>query len=378
MGRLKAGLEALAMGDGLVGVVAGAANPRLVAAQKQRMMDLANADVKFQSAQAAHAVSNAAAAEREYSYMPIRLQQQAEALHQNTADLLQRAGLPLIGVSDHTNDSATATLVNLAKDSPTGQVPHTINITLPASGKTLTFGTKAITADATKFNEFRKLSGYPPISDAEFGAIKPEKREEMINNAASLWLDAPDEKNVDSMIAQVSNARALFARSTPDWDNDKASTLKRFDQRLSDLKDNQTFYDRRFVQRETTKQKIHDQAHDTLRTHPSIFGGEPSTLDAKEYNIRARGFKKNADALNKTEQTWDMFSDAADAARSALAGGPDVTGARAVTTLFAAIGLSAEPLKGAGFRINKNTVEEHVEARGLDESLKQKLLKLKA
>jgi hypothetical protein len=44
--------------------------------------------------------------------------------------------------------------------------------------------------------------------------------------------------------------------------------------------------------------------------------------------------------------------------------------------LFNAIGISATPLAGKGFRINENTVKEHVEARGLDQSALQKLEKL--
>jgi hypothetical protein len=45
--------------------------------------------------------------------------------------------------------------------------------------------------------------------------------------------------------------------------------------------------------------------------------------------------------------------------------------------LFNAIGISATPLKGAGFRINANTIQEHVNARGLGSALYQKLLSLK-
>jgi hypothetical protein len=54
-----------------------------------------------------------------------------------------------------------------------------------------------------------------------------------------------------------------------------------------------------------------------------------------------------------------------------------MTGAASVVALFNAIGISAEPLAGKGFRINNNTVQEHVGARGLDQAAYQKILSLK-
>jgi hypothetical protein len=45
--------------------------------------------------------------------------------------------------------------------------------------------------------------------------------------------------------------------------------------------------------------------------------------------------------------------------------------------LFNAIGISATPLAGKGFRITENTIREHVDARGVDQAAYQKLLSLK-
>ena len=84
-------------------------------------------------------------------------------------------------------------------------------------------------------------------------------------------------------------------------------------------------------------------------------------------------FKKDADDLSKTESTYDMFQDALSDVNS----GKDITGAKSVTTLFAAIGLSATPLKGMGMRINQNTVAEHIGARDVGQSLYAQLLRVK-
>jgi hypothetical protein len=92
-----------------------------------------------------------------------------------------------------------------------------------------------------------------------------------------------------------------------------------------------------------------------------------------EYNRRQDSYKKNSDELSKTEGTINQFQSILDDINA----GKDITGAQSVVGLFNAIGISATPLKGAGFRINSNTITEHAEARGLGESLYQKLLSLK-
>lgn len=118
-----------------------------------------------------------------------------------------------------------------------------------------------------------------------------------------------------------------------------------------------------------------------LWTRPDATGFTPDSsqlgLTQKEkqveYNRRQDSFKKNADDLSKTEGTISQFNSILDDINA----GKDITGAQSVVGLFNAIGISATPLKGAGFRINSNTIQEHAEARGLGESLYQKLLSLK-
>jgi hypothetical protein len=118
-----------------------------------------------------------------------------------------------------------------------------------------------------------------------------------------------------------------------------------------------------------------------LWTRPDSLGFQPDSsqlgLTQKEkqteYNRRQDSFKKNADELSKTEGTISQFNSILDDINA----GKDITGAQSVVGLFNAIGISATPLKGAGFRINSNTIQEHAEARGLGESVYQKLLSLK-
>src|SRR5579883_111102 len=96
-----------------------------------------------------------------------------------------------------------------------------------------------------------------------------------------------------------------------------------------------------------------------------LLGGTftPPPGGAKETNKIRDSFKKDADNLAKTEGTFNQFQDVLNDINS----GKPLTGAQSVVTLFNAIGLSAEPLQGKGFRINHNTVEEHANSIGLDQ-----------
>src|SRR5579885_2940542 len=96
-----------------------------------------------------------------------------------------------------------------------------------------------------------------------------------------------------------------------------------------------------------------------------LLGGTftPPPGGAKETNKIRDSFKKVADNLAKTEGTFNQFQDVLNDINS----GKPLTGAQSVVTLFNAIGLSAEPLQGKGFRINHNTVEEHANSIGLDQ-----------
>lgn len=108
---------------------------------------------------------------------------------------------------------------------------------------------------------------------------------------------------------------------------------------------------------------------------PDALGFQPKLpiTGAKGYQKIADSFKKQADDLAQTEQTYQQFGDII----KDIDSGKDMTGAQSVVGLFNAIGISAEPLKGKGFRINNLTVAEHAGARGIQQAIEQKFGKLK-
>lgn len=103
--------------------------------------------------------------------------------------------------------------------------------------------------------------------------------------------------------------------------------------------------------------------------------GFSSQLTPKEYDKRYDSFRKSKDyqTLDTLKGSYQQFNDTL----NHIAQTGDMTGAESVVGLFNAIGISATPLAGKGFRINSNTIDEHAEARGIDQAAYQKLLKLK-
>lgn len=131
-----------------------------------------------------------------------------------------------------------------------------------------------------------------------------------------------------------------------------------------------------------SNEKLAEQKQDNAASDRSQGGAAPtpdpfgvtSNLDSKTYNSRYNTFSKAyVQPLTKTDQQLAQFSNI----QSDIDKNGNMTGAESVVGLFNAIGISASPLKGMGFRINNNTVEEHANARGLGQSLYQKLLGLK-
>jgi hypothetical protein len=108
---------------------------------------------------------------------------------------------------------------------------------------------------------------------------------------------------------------------------------------------------------------------------PDALGFQPKlpVTGAEGYQKVAGSFKKNIDDLSQTEQSFQQFADI----KKQIDEGKDLTGAQSIVGLFNAIGISAEPLKGKGFRINNLTVAEHAGARGIQQAIEQKFGKLK-
>jgi hypothetical protein len=103
--------------------------------------------------------------------------------------------------------------------------------------------------------------------------------------------------------------------------------------------------------------------------------GFVTNLDNKEYLKRVDSFTKSKEfttlqsILGSRQQFNDILNDMANG---------KYTGADSVAGLFDAIGISVSPMQGKGMRINKDVINEHIDARGLDQTVVAKLGKLTA
>jgi hypothetical protein len=126
---------------------------------------------------------------------------------------------------------------------------------------------------------------------------------------------------------------------------------------------------------ESVKASITANSTGDVFAKPDALGYVPPAMPGgiKEYLKRTDSYKKQADDLAKTEGTYQQFNDALDAINKG-----NFSGARSVVALFDAIGISATPLAGKGFRVNQSTVKEHTDARGWQQAIQAKLLNAKA
>jgi len=116
--------------------------------------------------------------------------------------------------------------------------------------------------------------------------------------------------------------------------------------------------------------KESDKRDADLSNHVDAFGNK-SNLDTKEFNKRYDQFSSSTQAktLQNLSGSYEQFQNVL----GQIDKGDTLTAPEALAGLFAAIGISATPLAGKGFRINNNVIDEHVQGRGVIESLKAKL-----
>lgn len=93
---------------------------------------------------------------------------------------------------------------------------------------------------------------------------------------------------------------------------------------------------------------------------------EGQTLTPKDREARQKSFNKDyvqpLSVLQKTTMEFQRINS-----------NPNQTGAEKVTALLNAVGISGDPLKGKGFRINNDIIGEHARARNVWEGAVQKL-----
>jgi hypothetical protein len=394
---VKGALEGLAGGGGAktfgAGLAGGAANvlrikqqdvENAAAAQRQQ------SEIQFQSLQAAHlAAQNTVLAKQVNSW---------DEDHQNalfdrnteTATKLKADGLNPEYVTQNDTQSEMAALKDATAKN--GGVAPYLSLQV---GKNLFehFNlNQAATTDAglKTTNDHLQRLGQPPIDDATWSKLTPQQRITQIDDAARAWQPTNDK----SKLADLKNDLALV-QNLPDNGTYKKSdsiaalqrsiaTSETLVQQNPSMKDQQAAATLAKTNSEANKNNaaanksnfdVTQQKRDAASIQqPDVTGFTPN-ISKNEYNKRydAFGKSKQMQTLQTLQGSYQQFQDTVDNINKT----GSMNGAESVVGLFNAIGISATPLAGKGFRINQNTVAEHSEARGIDQSAYQKLLSLK-
>jgi hypothetical protein len=214
---------------------------------------------------------------------------------------------------------------------------------------------------------------------ALYGKVQAAKKEAA--GAKHELVTVADENATEGEDFGVAKGRKLQRRNpiSGDYSDPDATELQNYRKGQADLGNKQ---DKggvtdalRFVQdREDARAKLKLKQEQEAGKQTDAFGNT-SPLSEKEFNKRYDAFNKSKQyqTLQTLQGSYQQFQQVI----NDLNAGKDLTGAASVVALFNAIGISATPLAGKGFRINENTIKEHVDARGVDQAAYQKLLSLK-
>lgn len=403
--------------NGMPGAIAGGVDPAAAERNMQARRDTQQANVTFANARAAHEVAMAHQADAEYQALPEKLQQESDARGLANVKEAEQAGyLPVATVGldqgQDQNSQNAMTALNSVKQQ-FGAVPSGLLYIHTGSGMTV-MKLQNPTAALPMINQIRRAQGMPEIDQGAFAQLNPADRDSMARDA----INFTDPRDVNGQITQNSlnivNMRLQTVKAQPEF-NGKDALVSQLQNTVDHQK---AVLDSGAAQAATRQGKAEGaqaQAAQPGKTAAevadinatagpkaqaagqlagaqeraknqadleSLSGGKdilgesvsPPAGGVKEYNKVKDSFKKDADSLAKTEGTFNQFQDVL----NDINAGKNISGAASVVALFNAIGISAEPLQGKGFRINNNTVEEHANARGLGEDAYQKFLKLKS
>lgn len=405
-----------ALMNGIPGAVVGAVSPQTVQRQAAANAQAAQTAQHFASAKAAHETLQAALLEKQVNAFDDEHQQQMERIGLDNLKAAQDAGFHVVAVTPldgNVADNAKAAGNNLRQIQKNngGTVPEGL-LHIHAGNNngifTLQLTDPAAALDA--INATRLATGQSPMDHDEFMAQPATDRAAQAKDALNFTFPT------DSRTGQISqdsvttlDNRLALVKAQPEFAAKAqlvTSLQRNLDfqtaalQREAQRKGQATGAEAQAAQPGTTAAKVAEinatagpeaaaagakagaeqkarNAADlaALGNSTDLLGNAitPPAGGVKEYNKRLDSFKHDADDLAKTEGTYQMFANVL----SDINSGQDVTGAKSVVALFNAIGLSATPLKGMGMRINSNTVQEHIGARGLGQSIYQKLLSLK-
>lgn len=378
--------------------LSGGAQASLAGAQQDKENAMAQQEhdlkIKFMTAQAASMAADAAIKDKQLHSMDQKDQDAhiANALDQLKA--MQGLGLqPTLVVDNHTNGAITGMQQLTASH---GAVPplFTINLGDKIVGFDLNQLSQAPQA-LDQVNKIRALQGQQPFDPKTWAQAPQELKNAQTDAAFSFWNPLPSEQGL-----QVYKNYLNTAQAAPD-SPDKQANVARLQAVVNGMQSSLDNANARSNKQAATKAGIEANARVQAENSPAAIAGaaakagaeqkarnqadlqamngnvdafgskigitpEGTQLAPKEYNSRSDKFAKDyvapLNVLQKTNMEFERINN-----------NPNQTGAEKVTALLNAVGISGDPLKGKGFRISNDVINEHAQARNIWQGAVQKL-----
>ncbi len=425
-GRLRGVLYGLATG-GIPGAVEGAIAPNVARTHFQQneavraaKTSAAQSNAQFESVQAADMAIKASREAQTIDLMNDEARGRIRQLNDAHVDYLFKTyGIPpdvvLEGNGQDVHDQATAALHTLAAENG-GQIPPVSALVQPHTADQPKFKISVFAPSLQDLQRntagYRKLvdtaravQGLPPIDDLTWttGAGNGYQGQRGLVTAAQTFLSPVqpfNENNLPSVLAQRKQQLTAYEQHTdrngnPDADPATVATLQRSVDLLSGAQQDMAATKSKQAadqtaamenarantpsgQREARLQNLEiDKTQNELDRMKNMSGTdafganigitpEGNTLTRAEYDAAQKGFSKEyvqpLTVLNKTMLEFQRINS-----------NPNQTGAEKVTALLNAVGISGDPLKGKGFRISNDVINEHAASRNIWESGVQKL-----
>jgi hypothetical protein len=400
MTGLKGAGEGLAM-NGIPGAVEGAVLPKTANTQWQQRQQLAASNVDFYKARAAYETTEALSAHNVMERQTEEWKQAQSDRAINKMMEFQNLGLsPSEFPDDHSADASRVAQDFISQ----GKIPYVLHA--PSAdgqhGQLIVYDLSPLLKAQTMSTAVKAGLALTndPTTDSDFAKMNPQQRLAVTQKGLTGidYAPAGTPGEILNQINQLTSLKRVYATAHTN-DPDLKSTLAKYDSSIQSLQQARKNLLSGASEEGKAKAQIAGEVAEatgerqknlaeankanqeatsaTAISTPDSLGFTPNIAQVggvKNYESIQKSFKKNADDLSQTEQTFQQFN----AILGDVNAGKDLTGAQSVVGLFNAIGISAEPLKGKGFRINNSTVEEHANARGLGDSLYQRLLRLKA
>lgn len=412
---------------GVFGAVGGAISPNTARDVFQTRRQEAHARADMATAQAANAKQNIQfesvraadshilAAKQAQNYDRLNEQSRAEIRKMNDEHaqfLMDNFGiapdLTLEGNGQEVHDQANGALHTLAGENG-GQIPPVVANVLPHDGSNSKFIVQVHAPsqqDLVRNQQgYRKLvdtanavKGLPAMDDTMWNTMGFKgQREAALNAMQFLSPDQPfTEQNLPAVLAQRRQQLAAYQNhidlnGKSDADPAVVTALSKSVDFLQKAADDMSATrakqaaDTKKAESETPTGRLETQLKQTelektqeeLRQMQSAGGTDPfgaeigktssgTPLNRKEFDSAQKTFNKEyiqpLNVLAKTNMEFERINS-----------NPNQSGAEKVTALLNAVGISGDPLKGKGFRISNDVINEHATARNIWESGIQKL-----